>query len=161
MRRKLWIAALALCLWGCGNAELNMSETESDVSENHTNSELLRETESDDELTLMQKVLFNKAEFYGNIDPYEEDGVIYGYCEPYRGLLQVCTDGTFIGSSGASDNDLLGNVQFDKHKIYYDTITSTTLDLSREEYVEIMSHYQKERNEEYWLTTENILKYIK
>lgn len=186
-------------------------------------------TVSEKELTLMQKVLFNQAEFYGNIDPYEkeygwhkveeiygyewnaprfgvldfdkdgkdevyvyygdalilheEDGVIYGYVEPYRGLLNVCTDGTFIGSSGAADNDLIGNVQFHKHEMTYDTITSTCMDLTTEEgtrfyknaghwsedaveitleeYQEIMSHYQKERNEEHKLTTESIIDYVK
>ena len=186
-------------------------------------------TVSEKELTLMQKVLFNQAEFYGNIDSYEkeygwhkveeiygyewnaprfgvldfdkdgkdevyvyygdalilheEDGVIYGYVEPYRGLSNVCTDGTFIGSGGAADNDLMGNVQFHKHEMTYDIITSTCMDLSAEEYTryyknagwwsddaieitaeeyaQIMDQYQKEVNVMHNLTTSTLLEYVK
>lgn len=98
-------------------------------------------------------------------------------------MSSLYKDGTFLGTAGASENDLMGNISFDKNQMYYDTITSTTMDLTRdekmrfyknagwgedgaieitrEEYMEIMSQYSMETDVTYSFTIENILKYVK
>ena len=176
---------------------------------------------ANDELSLMQKVLFNKADYndgkmianvegiyndeydrgvtffvvdfdsdgkdevcitYGSGDIlilHEADGQIYGYNHTFRGFNPVYTDGTFGGSSGASNSEFYGKVSFTKDEFRYEDITGVEWDrdgnatyykngtsytgvkTSKEEYDQIMSQYEMTEVEVYEFTVENILKYVK
>lgn len=198
----------------------------------NTSADILEAEIADEELSLMQKVLFNRMEYYGDgsrndetpdrwrkteelkylyddelhgyfyvqdLDKdgknevivsysdqvmifHEKNGTIYGYKIPSRVMSSLYKDGTFLGTAGASENDLMGNISFDENQMYYDTITSTTMDLTRdekmrfyknagwgedgaveitrEEYMEIMSQYPMEMDITYSFTIENILEYV-
>lgn len=187
----------------------------------------------DSELTLMQKVLLNKASYNGTLwigevdgiywsesnDDYwkyvnffnvdldrdgvdevcveyppglvlvfhEENGAVYGYEFDYRGFKHVYIDGTFRGSSSASNDFFCGNVQFQGYSgtdngswgYSYDCITSIEYDnlagmihyfkghysdkdkeITKEEYDQIMSNYSMNEVERYEFTAENILEYV-
>ena len=183
---------------------------------------------SDDELTLMQKVLFNKAPFsldrwigdiegiywsvweedywkqvqFFNVDLdhdgvdevcvqytlgrililHEEDNAVYGYPFEYRPFNPVYKDGTFNGSDSASRAQFCGNASFENDSFSFEIITSrywdidnsvhyykdgnsyggegTDIEITKEEYDEIMSNYAMEKVERYDFTIANILKYV-
>lgn len=113
---------------------------------------------------------------------HEKDGVVYGYKWVFRSFNPVYSDGTFGGSGGASIDYLYGNVSFEENNFNYETITSiwfegsgeqhfckgnpsiltelAGVEISKEEYDEIMSNYPKEEAVCYDFTIENILKYV-
>jgi len=222
----LSIAILAMILMaGCNlsNAENTESQidTESETGGRDTEELFVDAGIPDDELSLMQKVLFNKEEYNDGKkiadvegiynDPYdmgagfcvvdldrdgkdeicieyaggdililhEIDGQIYGYDYGFRSFNPVYTDGTFVGSSGASYSEFYGNVSFTKDEFRYEGITGierdndgnatyykngtyyTGVETSKEEYDQIMSQYEKNEVEYYDFTIENILEYVK
>ena len=53
---------------------------------------------------------------------HEEDGTVYGYLDVFRGFNNLCTNGIFVASSGASDNYWCGNISFDKETMRHDYI---------------------------------------
>lgn len=198
----------------------------------NTSADILEAKVADEDLNLMQKVLFNRIEYYGDgnyndesldrwrkteelehfydnethgyfyVQDMDKDGIkevvvsyfdqtmifhekngkVYGYKFPNRGMSPLYKDGTFLGSSGAANNDLMGNISFDENDMYFDTIVSTSMDLSKEdkmvfykngcegdegaieitkeEYMEIILKYKMEDEIEYQFTVENILKYV-
>ena len=107
----------------------------------------------------------------------QEDG-IYGYNWAFRQFNPPHTNGTFHGSGGAPYTTFYGNVSFAGNVFSHDVITSVTykksephyykdgesysngVEISKEEYDEIMSVYASEEAKEYSLTYENILKYV-
>lgn len=192
----------------------------------------------DEELTLLQKVMLNKAEYYGRTGVYmddlgwhkitelqyfdyankynefgvcdldgdgsqevylyysggdvlilhEEDGVVYGYSDVFRGFNNLCTNGIFAGSSGTSDNYWCGNVSFDKSVMKHDYIHivdeynpvrivyskgtaindesgwhyQDEVEITETEWNEIAAQNPRgERVEEYPFTAENVMKYVK
>ncbi len=54
----------------------------------------------------MNELVLELDKYYGYIILREYDSEIYAYYQVYRGLLYLRTDGTFYGSSGASDNGI-------------------------------------------------------
>ena len=184
-------------------------------------------TVSASELSLMQKVLLNKASFnngmmmtdvpwffqydgrsnlggeysefyvvdldHDGVDEvivigenvlilHQEHNQVYGYPQVFRGMLQLCVDGTYWGSSGASTNYFFGNVSFDNYVMNEQIIVATdmhpqnsakvvfykngsaydenAIEITEEEYLEILSEYTAEKAESYAFTLENILKYV-
>ena len=119
---------------------------------------------------------------------HEQDGVIYGFCEPYRGMLRVCTNGTFEGSHGADNLSRTVKVSFEKcemkqdyiefeedsytHIIKYTKGTSVKneqgwygeneVELTELEFNELLSQYpQGEGNPKYELNEKNVLEFVK
>ena len=184
---------------------------------------------SDDELTLMQKVLFNKEAYnnglyIGDVDGiywseygeeslesvsfytvdldrdgvdevcveyasglvlifHEENDAVYAYQIAWRGFQPLYKDGTFCGSGGAAYANFCGNVSFENYEMTYEYITSIAYDnnngtvhyykdghqyggegggieITEEEYNQIMSNYAMEEVERYDFTVENILEYV-
>lgn len=239
MRLKCWMIGIVcfIVLTACGREEEPLREDKSSGIETEDNSEVILATETeiyeDIELNLMQKVLLNRAEYYGDgsdddntsdrwrkveeldyfdskeykkyfyvqdldcdgknevivdyVDQimifHEVEGSVYGYKMTNRAMSPLYDDGTFLGSAGASDNDLMGNIRFDENEMYYDIITSTTLDTSKEEnvayyknggwwsqeaieitqeeYKAIMAGYQLNKDTTYEFNLNNILEYVK
>jgi len=113
---------------------------------------------------------------------HEENGEVYGYEYAFRSMNPLYEDGTFRGSGGAAISYLYGNVSFSGNVFSRETITSTWfetsgkqhfykgepyftdqkpgIEISQEEYDEIMAGYTKEEAKEYDFTIENILKYV-
>ena len=222
----LSIAMLAMILMaGCNlsNAENTESQvdTESETGDRDAEEFFVDAGVPDDELSLMQKVLFNKEEYNDGqkiadvegiyYNPYgrritfwvvdmdhdgkdeicivyatgdililhEIDGRIYGYEHGFRGFNPAYTDGTFAGSSGAAYGEFYGNVSFTKDEFRYEGITgiefhrdgnttyykngtssTTGVEISKEEYDQIMSQYEKIVVEYFDFTIENILEYV-
>ncbi|MDR0861716.1 MAG: hypothetical protein LBN30_02940 [Oscillospiraceae bacterium] len=50
------------------------------------------------------EVILEEARFGDRLVLYFDDGAVYGYDAPYRGMIALKTDGTFNFSSGAADN---------------------------------------------------------
>lgn len=59
------------------------------------------------------------------------DGIVYGYHHVFRGMEQLNTNGTYIGSSGASDNQKL-TLSFDKEKEIETVLASSVSDYTGE-----------------------------
>lgn len=211
---------------GCNFSNVPNTESQVDtesVSEDRDSVELFIDAGvPDDELSLMQKVLFNKETYndgqriadvegvyndeferavtfcvvdldHDGMDEiclsyasgsvlifHEIEGQIYGYEYVWRGFNPVYTDGTFIGSGGASYSEFYGNVSFTKDEFQKEVITAieyvdelgnavyyknggsnTGAEISKEEYDQIMSQYEMKKVEEYDFTIENVLKYVK
>lgn len=113
---------------------------------------------------------------------HEENGEVYGYEFSPRGMSPLYEDGTFASNGGAYLTYLYGNVSFEGDVFSRETITSTWfetsgkqhfykgepavsdvkpgIEISKEEYDEIMSSYPQEEAEAYDFTIENILKYV-
>ncbi len=113
---------------------------------------------------------------------HEEDNAVYGYPFEYRPFHPVYKDGTFCGSSSAALGDFNGNVSFEKDAFSFEIITSTEyetdgsvhyykaghqyggegagIEITKEEYDEIMSNYAMEEVERYDFIIDNILKYV-
>ena len=51
-----------------------------------------------------------------------EDGVVYGYTFPFRGMNGPKADATFIGSNGATINDVLKIQRFSKGEVIFDEL---------------------------------------
>ena len=177
----------------------------------------------DDELTLMQKVLFNKATFNDgqkiaqipelfdegykedvrfyvvDLDKdgvneviityspdkvlilHEKDGEVYGYEDSARAYATIYTDGTssYSGKFAGNDADFLfGNVSFENNEYTHKSILVVVkesygerylkdgngnlgIEITEEEYEEIMSRYSKKEAKGYKYTVENILEYVK
>ena len=254
MKKKV-IIFLVICfcfLVGCGNKEQvnsqngkqteNLVEPEGETGVGEGYVEQTTESEdsnvelnfSEENLSLMQKVLLNRVEFLGQVfennetqfvkytlETYEDllhyenqdcflvvdldhdmqlevciiygsyvlilhemDNEIYGYIWNYRSFEPVYQDGTFESSGGANLVCFNGNVKFTKTGFSRTIITSikwkytsgecstehyykngepdtkTSIEITKEEYDEIMSNYSKEEVMSYDFTIENILKYV-
>ena len=116
---------------------------------------------------------------------HEIDGKIYGYNWFYRSFSPLYVDATFDATSGASINSFHGNVAFSEMEFSFDVITRVEtkyvdeienrvtyyykngepgeegcIEITEEEYDEIMSKYSREEAVHYDFTIENILKYV-
>lgn len=244
--RELFLFSIIIAVMtGCSSGDEPNTEGSNDSqlvenTENLNSSELLENTEvadtsatekeelvievgiPDEELSLMQKVLFNKAEYSegqriqdvegiyndelgrsvtfqvvdldhdgkdevcitylsGEVLIFHEiEGCIYGYNHKWRSMAPLYTDGTFMGSGGASYSEFYGNVSFTKDEFHREMITAveyfnnegtvvyyknsgsgTSVEISKEEYDQIMSQYEMIEVPEYDFTIENVLKYVK
>lgn len=114
---------------------------------------------------------------------HEENGSIYGYPTGFRAFYPVYQDGTYESSAGASHHIYYGNVSFadnvfsseiitfriwdneEPYMVHYytdgETDTTEGIEITEEEYNQIMSHYKMEQVPEYELTVENILCIVK
>ena len=112
---------------------------------------------------------------------HEIDKKIYGYERFYRDFSPVYKDGTFESTGGASVNSFRGKISFTESEFCYEIITwvetnysdhvthyykngaphtDECVEITQEEYDEIMAGYTKEEAKEYDFTIENILKYV-
>lgn len=244
IRVLLLFSIIIAMMTGCSSGDEPNTEGSNDSqltenTETSDSSELLEDTEvtdtsatqkeelvievgiPDEELSLMQKVLFNKVEYnegqriqdvegiyndeFGrsvtfqvvDLDHdgkdevcitylsgevlifHEIEGCIYGYGYKWRSMVPLYMDGTFQGSGGASYSEFYGNVSFTKDEFHREIITAVKYndngtvayykngdyfsgeEISKEEYDQIMSQYEKSVVPEYDFTVENVLKYVK
>lgn len=108
---------------------------------------------------------------------HECEGNVEAYVVGSNAFGPVYTDGTFEGfGSTSNQGDLCGNVSFENKVFEYDVLTwwedsyETTsrhyfkgvdrVEISKEEYDQIMSQYSQEKVTQYDFTIENILKYV-
>lgn len=116
---------------------------------------------------------------------HEENGEVYGYEFGSRGMNPLYEDGTFFCWGGVRRHYLYGNVSFENQQFSYNAITTVateydtdpngiqyyykdaepgmdgSIEITKEEYDEIMSNYPCVEVEPYDFTIENILKYVK
>ena len=115
---------------------------------------------------------------------HEENGEIYGYDVSTRTMCPLYEDGTFFCWGGVRRYYLYGNVSFENYQFSYNAITTVateygenpngiqyyykdaepgmeaSVEISKEEYNQIMSQYPREEATRYDFTIENILKYV-
>lgn len=85
-----------------------------------------------------------------------EDGTVYGFEEVYRGMEDIKTDGTFIGSGGASAFGVLRD-KFQKNKRIQETLAEMDMDkyqingkdVSEDEFQKYMDEFDKKENVEF------------
>ena len=109
---------------------------------------------------------------------HENEGKVYGFYDSYRGYAPLYVDGTSEGSSSADAVYFLGNISFensqykqeyivtivyeaDGTRYYKNGTESSGVEISEEEYNEIMSQYAKKEATRYKFTVKNILEYVK
>lgn len=98
-----------------------------------------------------------------------EDGVIYGFEDVYRGMISIKTDGSYNGSGGAASNAILKD-KFEKNKRITETLAEMDMgqykiagkDVSESEYSKYFDEFNKKENvtfttyiENYDFNTEN------
>ena len=115
---------------------------------------------------------------------HEEDGEVCGYKTSIRSMCPLYEDGTFFCWGGVRRHHLYGNVSFENHQFSYNAITTVateygenpngiqyyykdaepgmegSVEISKEEYDQIMSQYPQVEATAYDFTIENILKYV-
>ena len=110
---------------------------------------------------------------------HEEDGVVYGYGDAFRGMNPIYINGTAEGSGSASTWYLYGNYSFEGNvysspvllsveyrakeeepNYYKNGYPSEGTQITKEEYEQLREEYKAEKAKDYSLTIENILKYV-
>jgi len=109
---------------------------------------------------------------------HEAENVVNVFEVSYNSFWPVYIDGTFEGfGASANQGDFCGNASFKNGKWNYDILTwweypndtdtihyfkgPDRIEISKEEYDEIMANYRLEEVETYDFTAENILQYVK
>lgn len=91
-----------------------------------------------------------------------EDGIIYGFEDVYRGMISIKTDGSYSGSSGATSNIILKN-KFEKNKRITETLAEMDMgkckiagkDVSESEYSKYLEEFNKKENVTFTTYIEN------
>lgn len=85
-----------------------------------------------------------------------EDGIVYGFEDVYRGMEDIKIDGTFIGDGGASTYGVLRD-KFQKNKRIQETLAEMDMDkyqiggkdVSKDEFQKYMDEFDKKENVEF------------